>query len=579
MKHLFPVLLLCLFVMGCSSKSKDEPAPPAPAEITISQMSYIVSSSEQQITMDIKSTVGYSIFSDAPWCSVSSSYLKKGESSILIKLTENTSYDERKAHITVEGEGIKKSILVTQKQKDAILLSNSVIDVDAASQNCQIDLRANVQVNVAISEEGSAWIKPVATRGLYSHSFKFTVEENKSVDERSAEITFSSGSIKEKVTLRQKGAAPYVEVSPNRLSLEYRQQVVKVAVRSNTIFKIIEPRVEWMKILKEECTSEVLCLSVDSNLSEDERKASITLIDTKHGTETELVITQAGKEKDRIQLISGAEIRLTGGASEENIEFKTNADWSVSTEDYWIHPAPVRGKAGQQEVRVKVDSNTGPTERRGKVLFSAGTARLEVSVVQDYEHIFQLLNDRISIPFAGGECCVEVNSTDLVEYEITEGGSWLEFVRKNTYPNEVFVFRAKPNSSTQSRTGWIQFVSHGQVKRVCVEQEGADPVLEVLKNRYEEPAAGGEISVDVISNLSYIIQLERNCDWITCRSTSGNGDKQYKFVIKANKSMQERQTTIMFATKDGRLSVEVTVVQKGRKKTNPIDDMPVENLN
>ena len=63
------------------------------------------------------------------WCSISIDSGKKGTFKMTINVTTNINYDERSAGITLSCEGISRTIVVTQKQRIVLLLSDAAVEL------------------------------------------------------------------------------------------------------------------------------------------------------------------------------------------------------------------------------------------------------------------------------------------------------------------------------------------------------------------------------------------------------------------------------------------------------------------
>jgi len=121
-------------------------------------------------------------------------------------ISENTSYDSRTATVTYDEGDVKVTLNITQLQKDAIVIAASSIDVSAEAQSQTVVLSANVTVS---AKSSVPWItvSPV-TKGLEEKSFTLEVTANESTSERSGSVEFSSGDIKQTLTVKQAGKSP-----------------------------------------------------------------------------------------------------------------------------------------------------------------------------------------------------------------------------------------------------------------------------------------------------------------------------------------------------------------------------------
>ena len=167
------------------------------------------------------------------WCTVSLVEGKSGKATITITVKDNPDYDQRSASIIFVCGDAQRTIIVTQKQKDAILLSNYRVDVDKAGGRFPIEVKANVQYDYSISESAASWISLVETRALSTSVLTFSVLPNEEVEKREGSIVFNSSAGSEKVMVYQDGATPTIVVSSNRVNLFPADTSFKVEVGSN----------------------------------------------------------------------------------------------------------------------------------------------------------------------------------------------------------------------------------------------------------------------------------------------------------------------------------------------------------
>ena len=118
-------------------------------------------------------------------------------------LEENTEYDSRQALVTFSVGKQVYILTIVQAQKDAIVLTESTLDVEPEGAEIPLVVKANVSLS-ATSDAAWAIIK-VATKGLIEKPFTLTVLANDSEESRTATITFSSGELTQTLTVIQAG--------------------------------------------------------------------------------------------------------------------------------------------------------------------------------------------------------------------------------------------------------------------------------------------------------------------------------------------------------------------------------------
>lgn len=130
-----PVLgLLFILCQGCLEDKEENPAPESPS-ITVESGEDIpvfeTAGSTASLTFTATSDWTVSVDDAASsWLSVSPASGEAGTHTLSLVTVANESYDERNASVTITSGNAKKTLTVTQKQKDALILTSNKVEVD-----------------------------------------------------------------------------------------------------------------------------------------------------------------------------------------------------------------------------------------------------------------------------------------------------------------------------------------------------------------------------------------------------------------------------------------------------------------
>ena len=87
---------------------------------------------------------------------------------------------------------------VTQKKKDAIILTKEKYDIPTEGDNITVEIKSNITYSTIIPEEHKEWIKQVETnqlgRGLETKNLNFEISANPSTDKREGIIVIKDNS-------------------------------------------------------------------------------------------------------------------------------------------------------------------------------------------------------------------------------------------------------------------------------------------------------------------------------------------------------------------------------------------------
>lgn len=119
-----------------------------------------------------------------------------------VTLLENDGYDSRTVTLSyVNPEGETVIVIITQAQKNAIVISASQIAAAPEGETIPFVVKANVKVDAS---SDAAWLTVTpSSKGLVEKPFSLTAEANDTGAERRATVTFSCGDISQSVIVTQ----------------------------------------------------------------------------------------------------------------------------------------------------------------------------------------------------------------------------------------------------------------------------------------------------------------------------------------------------------------------------------------
>lgn len=173
--------------------------------ILLSQKEYTVPSDGETIQVELKSNTSYKVvMPDAPWITETSTRAFSAYTHYFT-VAVNESYDARTAEIYFvdEENGLQEKLIVTQAQKDAIVIAKDEYTMDAEGGRLEFTVNANVDFKIDIDAD---WIRQiVATRGLVEHALIFEVDGNNADESRKAIITLKADGFSQVITVVQRG--------------------------------------------------------------------------------------------------------------------------------------------------------------------------------------------------------------------------------------------------------------------------------------------------------------------------------------------------------------------------------------
>lgn len=373
-KFALTAILLCLY--ACSSGG-DDPIEPTPqpevikSEITIDSsiisngLSFANDGGEQSISFSTNENWTLSIAnttSGTTWCTASATSGTKGSASVKFTIIENTSYEDRSVSVTIKSGTASKTFTITQKSADALLVTTDKYEVDQKGCTIEIEVKANIDYKMEISETAKSWITESSSRALTTHKHTLNIAANEDVDKREGEISFKSGDKVEIVKVYQSGGA-IILLSQNEYTVSDAGETISVEIKSNVEFGVQMPDVDWItdEASSRGMSSHTLKYVVAPNEGYDNRSAEIIFYDKNSDLKETLTIAQA--QKDAI-VISEKNINVTkeGGVVEVKVNTNVNFEVQIPSEVTWISQTTSRSLS-EKSVYLTVDENTREESR------------------------------------------------------------------------------------------------------------------------------------------------------------------------------------------------------------------------
>ena len=158
-----------------------------------------------------------------------------------------------------------------------------------------------------------------------------------------------------------------------------------------------------------------------------------------------------------------------------------------------------------------------------------------------------------SIGAEGGDISISFRTN--LTYSVSTDASWLSEVTKTkAVETKSVTLRAAENSSFEARSATVTVKAGSLSVNMTVKQDGRSAQIDINTTSYEIAAAGGDVSVNVSSNVDYSVGI--SADWIS-RKSSASGSEV--FSVAANESTSERSGSITFSY--GSVSKTITIKQ------------------
>ena len=341
--------------------------------IVLPKNKYDVSSEAQQITVEVKANIEYSVLIDAEWIKLNGT--KALESNIYVfDIEKNDTYDAREGTITIKekkGESVEV-IKVKQVQLDAILISSKDYNLSSDETTLEIKLQTNVDIEVIVPETASNWVNHVSTKALTDKTLVLNIAKNETYDTRICEVivkqknSMLADTIK--ISQAQKDA---IILSQKEYELSSDAHTLEVKLQTNVDVKVEIPEEgkDWISCVETKAmVDHLVILHVKDNKTFEKRECNIYL--QNEATTIKDTITVVQQQRDTI-LLKEKVYNISCEDQMLKIGLKHNINYSVVIPDTvsWISVITTKSLK-ESELVLEVKENKDVLPRFGTVLIS-----------------------------------------------------------------------------------------------------------------------------------------------------------------------------------------------------------------
>lgn len=354
-------------LFSCSSDDNSTSITPITPSITVpggmqdyfeKNLDFDTSAGEKSITfnanMDWKVEVPQSI----DWCKVSPQSGSAGTQDVTIKVSGNDTYDDRSAVLRFSVGDSTKTLVVNQKQLDALTLTANKFEVPQEGKSIDIEVKSNIDFACSVPEEFKSWINWYFfkdTRSLESQHLILTIDANEEYEKREGKIIIKGANKEEVINIYQDGGG-CLTLTSNEIAVESKGGIAEVVVNSNFDFDIEMPNVDWLQkvdaSMSRAISSHVVKFKVAENKGYEDRCAIVRIFDKNSSLSETVKITQAKRiaiqfASSSIELLQGMseKLRYTNNLDNKNIVFSSSNPEVATVDQNGTVKAISRGNA------------------------------------------------------------------------------------------------------------------------------------------------------------------------------------------------------------------------------------------
>lgn len=276
------------------------------------------------------------------WCSLSPATGKPGDNTLKVIALENEGTENRTVTVVITAMEATAEVVVTQLQKDALVLTgNKSFEVSYQGQNLEFAVSHNSELKAEADVE---WITEVKAKAVEESKLTFAVAPNTG-EARTGKITFTAGSLKEVVEVKQAAWALEFTVTPEDETKTFEAEggEYAVTVAANVEYTVNVPENDWLTVADAEG---VYTFTAAANTTPAAREVTVTIAPKDEKLAEAAVAIKMNQKGAGAKLVVSDEDKadkwLSPAAStfeltvDTNLEVEVTYGWDAEGVEPWI---------------------------------------------------------------------------------------------------------------------------------------------------------------------------------------------------------------------------------------------------
>lgn len=258
------------------------------------------------------------------------------------------------------------------------------------------------------------------------------------------------------------------------------------------------------------------------------------------------------------------DIAFPSDGGENSFRIESNTDWTITNDADWLTIEPVKGN-DYATIAMTASASDLYDDRNTVITVKAENLTKSFTVTQKCVGALLVTKNKFDIPQEGGEFTIELQSNMSYEIQIDpDSQSWItEIPQSKALTAYTHTFSVEANPNTTKRDGNVEIIgSNGKTETVSIYQAEKGEIV-LSKSEETVSAIGGEVRVQLRSNVDYEVIVPEDIDWVE-RLQSDKAD-ELVFNVKPNDRTENREAEITVKDKNSDLSQIFTIKQDNLK--------------
>lgn len=550
--------------------------------LIISEKDFMLSDEGGTIEIELKHNIDYDVTIEDDgnkWIEDKTTRAYLETDKLIFYVSKNETYDPRYARIAVKdrNSSYTEYITISQKQLDALTVTSERFEVDKNGGTIDVEVKANVNFDIEIPQEYSNWIAYMpGTRGLTATNLQFKISKNNEPEVREGKVIIKSGELSETITIYQTGEKVLI-LNQKEYAVSDQGVTINVEVTSNIDYEIVMPPVNWISETQKTrgIITNTRSFVIAPNPTYDAREAEIIFRDKNSSLQETVTIYQM--QKDAI-IVAKKSYNFDNKGGELALSLQANVDVDIEIPEAsqeWITQALPTRALTERILNFVVAANDEYDKRKGEIIVKNSQKNLSdtIKIYQTQKDAIILTQNEYSIPNEGGNFAVEVRSNIDFSVYIDSGDSWLRQVTTRGLTSHTLNFIADANTTYDTRKAVITITNtaNNLKESIKVSQSQKNAII-VGSNEFEVPYSGGDVNIEIKSNIDYEVIIEDDIYWITkVPNTRGLTESTVSLRVSKNEDIEDRVGKVTIQDTASGISNTVTITQTGNAEVQTIN--------
>ena len=263
-------LFLAIAVAAIACKKEEQVTPEV--NVLSDAATLVIEQEGGEVLIDFDANVAWTAaFKEAAdWCTLSPASGAAGANKVKVIAVDNQTNDNRTVTVVITAQSAVKEVVVTQLQKNALVISGEKT-FDVAADGGQVKFSVNHNMDLNITTEAD-WL--VQTKAMQTSEITFDVAPNTGAA-RTAEIKVEGAGLKQTITVNQAAWEPLFEVTPVEDQwLAIAGGTVTITVNANVEYTVAVTENDWLTVTNE---GSVYTLTAGANAGFDYRSVVVNV--------------------------------------------------------------------------------------------------------------------------------------------------------------------------------------------------------------------------------------------------------------------------------------------------------------